>query len=158
MSFIVQIILKEKIGEGAMEESINACPHCGAQNRIGTPTPSQVPICGKCKSPLPWLVIGTDISFRKELETTTPVLVDFWAEWCAPCRAAAPVLEALARENAGQLKIVKINVDQNQATARQFNVMSIPTLILFINGKPIETIIGALSKDALTQKLKPLLA
>ena len=136
-----------------MEDSITVCPSCGTKNRIKAPPPDQVPVCGQCKNSLPWVVVGTDISFRKELETSVPVLVDFWAAWCAPCRMTAPVLEELAREKAGQIKILKIDVDQNPATAGQFNIRSIPTLILFKKGKPVETLVGAMSKDALLQKL-----
>jgi thioredoxin 2 len=136
-----------------MEDSVVNCPQCGAKNRLKTPAQDQVPICGKCKKPLPWITAGTDISFRKELETSTPVLVDFWAEWCAPCRMTAPVLEDLARDKAGQIKVVKINVDQNPATSGQFNIRSIPTMILFKNGRPVETLVGAMSKEALLQRL-----
>ena len=138
-----------------MEESVVSCAQCGANNRIGTSPQGQVPICGKCKSPLPWIVAGTDISFRKELETATPVLVDFWAEWCAPCRMTAPVLEDVARDKAGQIKVVKIDVDQNPAISGQFNIRSIPTLILFKDGNPVETIVGAMSKAALLERLGP---
>jgi thioredoxin 2 len=140
-----------------MEESVVICSQCGASNRLGTPTSDQVPVCGKCKSALPWIITGTDISFRKELETSTPVLVDFWAEWCAPCRMTAPVLEDMAREKAGQIKLVKINVDQNPTTAGRFNVQSIPTMILFKNGKAVETVVGAMSKNALLERLNPYL-
>ncbi len=141
-----------------MEDSVISCPQCGARNRLKIPPQDHVPICGKCKNPLPWIIAGSDIAFRKELETSIPVLVDFWAEWCAPCRMTAPVLEELARERAGQIKVVKINVDQNPATSEQFNVRSIPTLMLFKNGQPVETLIGAMSKEALLKKLNPHLA
>jgi len=141
-----------------MQESVISCARCGANNRIGTSPQGQVPVCGKCKSPLPWIVAGTDISFRKELETATPVLVDFWAEWCAPCRMTAPVLEDVARDKAGQIKVVKIDVDQNPAISGQFNIRSIPTLILFKDGNPVETIVGAMSKAALLERLGPHLA
>lgn len=105
--------------------------------------------------PLPWIVDGTDISFRRELEAPVPVLVDFWADWCAPCRMTAPVLEEYAGEQAGRLKLIRMNVDRNPATAGQFNVRSIPTLILFRDGQPVETVIGALSKSALRERLDP---
>lgn len=141
-----------------MEDSVIDCPGCGARNRIKNPPQDQVPVCGKCRNPLPWIISGTDISFRRELETLTPVLVDFWAEWCAPCRMTAPVLEDLARDKAGQIKVVKINVDQNPATAGQFNIRSIPTMILFKDGHPVETLVGAMSKDALLERLGPHLA
>ena len=138
-----------------MEDSVATCPQCGAKNRLKAAPPDQIPICGKCKGSLPWIVTGTDISFRKELETSTPVLVDFWAGWCAPCRMTAPVLEDVARDKAGQVKVVKINIDQNPTTATQYHVQSIPTLILFKNGRPVETLVGAMSKDALLQRLSP---
>ena len=140
-----------------MEDTLIDCPHCGAKNRLKAVPSDQVPICGKCRNPLPWLINGTDISFRKELGTTTPVLVDFWAQWCAPCRITTPVLE-LARERPAEIKVVKINVDENPTTAGQYNVRSIPTLILFKEGHPVETLVGAMSKDALVQRLSPHLA
>jgi thioredoxin 2 len=136
-----------------MEESVAVCSSCGAKNRVKIPLADQVPVCGQCKNPLPWIIAGTDISFRKELETSIPVLVDFWADWCGPCRMTAPVLEDLAREKAGQLKILKIDVDQNPATSDQFNIRSIPTMILFKSGRPVETLVGAMSKEALLQRL-----
>ncbi len=136
-----------------MEDSVATCPQCGAKNRLKSAPPDQTPICGKCKGSLPWIVSGTDISFRRELETSTPVLVDFWAEWCGPCRATAPVLEDLARDKAGQIKILKMNVDQNPATADQYNVRSIPTMILFKEGRLVETLIGAMSEEAILQRL-----
>jgi len=141
-----------------MEDSVLTCLHCGAKNRLNTASAEQVPVCGKCREPLPWIIDGTDISFRRELETQLPVLVDFWAEWCAPCRMTAPVIKDLAEEKAGQIKIVKINVDQNPATAGQFNIRSIPTLVLFKNGRPVETLVGAMSKGALLERLRSYLA
>jgi len=136
-----------------MEDKVVSCPQCSTKNRLKPSTDEKAPVCGKCKSPLPWIVEGTDISFRKELDAPIPVLVDFWAEWCAPCRMTTPALEAFACDKAGQIKIVKLNIDQNPATAEQFNVRSIPTLILFKNGRPVETIVGAMSRDALGERL-----
>ena len=92
----------------------------------------------------------TDSSFQTEVtESALPVLVDFWAPWCGPCKMVAPVLDELAREYAGKLKIVKLNVDQNQQVAAQFGISSIPTLIMFRNGKEAGKMIGFQSKDAL---------
>jgi thioredoxin 2 len=141
-----------------MQESVISCPHCGSHNRLNNPPEAQTPICSKCKGPLPWIIDGTDISFRKELGASIPVLVDFWAEWCAPCRMTAPVLEDLAKDHSGRIKIIKMNVDKNPATAGQFNIRSIPTLILFKNGNPVDTIIGAMSKAGLKERLAPHLA
>src|SRR3954451_630131 len=95
----------------------------------------------------------TDTNFQAEvLEADTPVLVDFWAPWCGPCRMVAPVLEEMAGEKGEALKIVKLNVDDNQQTAAQFEVLSIPTLILFKHGQVAAKVIGALPKKRLLRK------
>ncbi len=90
----------------------------------------------------------TDANFESEvLKSETPVLVDFWAPWCAPCRIVSPIVEELATEYSGKLKVGKLNVDDNPQTAQSYGVMSIPTVLLFKGGKPGKTIIGAQSKD-----------
>ena len=100
----------------------------------------------------------TDSSFQAEvIESETPVLVDFWAPWCGPCRVVAPVLEEIAGEREG-LRIAKLNVDENQQTAASFEVLSIPTLILFRNGQPVKKVIGAYPKKKLEAELEPALA
>lgn len=134
------------------------CPQCGARNRIGTPPEGTVPRCGKCKTPLPWLVTGSDASFADDLAAAVPVLVDYWAPWCGPCRMVAPVLEELAGELAGRLKVVKINVDENPQIASRYRIQSIPTLMLFRDGATVDTVVGALGKSALLQRLAPHLA
>ncbi|TGD88270.1 thioredoxin [Mycolicibacterium sp. CH28] len=96
------------------------------------------------------LLTVTDDSFATDVQASErPVLVDFWAAWCGPCKMVAPVLEEIAREKAGVLTVAKIDVDANPATARSFQVVSIPTLILFKDGKPVTRIIGAKGKAAL---------
>jgi thioredoxin 1 len=96
----------------------------------------------------------TDDSFAADvLASTTPVLVDFWAAWCGPCKMVAPVLEEIAREKAGVLTVAKIDVDANPSTARDFQVVSIPTLILFKDGKPVTRIVGAKGKAALLKEI-----
>ena len=101
----------------------------------------------------------TDNNFQAEvLENDKPVLVDFWAPWCGPCRVIAPSLEEIADEQSEQLRIVKLNVDENQQTAAKYGVMSIPTLIVFKNGQPAHTIVGALPKKRLEAELEPALA
>ncbi len=100
----------------------------------------------------------TDSNFQAEvIESETPTLVDFWAPWCGPCRVVAPVLEEIASQR-DDLRIVKLNVDENQQTAAQFGVLSIPTMILFKNGQAAKTIIGAYPKKRLEAELEPALA
>jgi thioredoxin 1 len=98
----------------------------------------------------------TDSSFKNDvLDAPGAVLVDFWAPWCGPCRAVTPVLEALSGELAGRLKIVKVNVDENQQVAGALGVRSIPTLVLFKDGKPVQGAVGALSRAEITQLVSP---
>ena len=100
----------------------------------------------------------TDNNFQAEVvESDTPVLVDFWAPWCGPCRMVAPVLEEIAGERQ-DLRIVKLNVDDNQQTAAKYGVMSIPTMIVFKHGQPAKTIVGAYPKRKLEAELEPVLS
>src|ERR1700761_674996 len=101
----------------------------------------------------------TDNNFEAEvLESDVPVLVDFWAPWCGPCRMVAPVVEEIAKERASQLKVVQLKTDENQNPAVTYNILSIPTLILFRNGQPAKTVIGAYPKRKLDAELEPALA
>jgi len=101
-------------------------------------------------------VAVTDETFEAEVvQAGLPVLTDFWAIWCAPCHMIAPVLEEIATEYDGQIKIAKLDVDSNPRTAMQFGVMSIPTLILFKNGQAIERLVGAMPKRTLLAKIRP---
>ena len=105
------------------------------------------------------LLTITDANFDSEvLKSGTPALVDFWAEWCGPCRLVAPILEELAPLYKGKLKIGKLNVDENQDSPTKFGVMNIPTMILFKNGKESQRIIGAMSKAELQKKIDAALA
>lgn len=96
----------------------------------------------------------TDANFQKEaLESDVPVLVDFYADWCGPCKMIAPIVAELADEYAGKVKIGKLNVDQESDTAEKYRVMSIPTLMIFKDGKPVDTVVGAVPKKVLQDKL-----
>jgi thioredoxin 1 len=101
----------------------------------------------------------TDTNFQAEvLESEVPVLVDFWAPWCGPCRMVAPVVEEIAKERGEALKVVKMNIDENNETAIAYNVMSIPTLMVFNHGEVAKTVIGAYPKKRLEAELEPALA
>ncbi len=101
----------------------------------------------------------TDATFEAEvLQASQPVLVDFWAVWCGPCRAVAPIVDELAKEYNGKLKVVKVDVDANNATAARYNILSIPTLLIFKGGQPVEQIVGAGSKKMFVEKLDKVLA
>ncbi len=103
--------------------------------------------------------VVTDETFNEEvLKSSTPTLVDFWAIWCGPCRMVAPVVDEIAREQTGKLRVMKLDVDENQNTAMAYEVMSIPTLILFKDSKPIERIVGFRPKGDLEKKILPHLA
>ena len=103
--------------------------------------------------------VVTDETFNQEvLKSDTPTLVDFWAVWCGPCRMVAPVVDEIAREQGGKLKVMKLDVDENQNTAMTYGVMSIPTLILFKNGQPVERIVGFRPKGDMEKKILPHLA
>ena len=103
-------------------------------------------------------VVFTDAGFDQDvLNSPQPVLVDFWAEWCGPCKMIAPTLEEISKDFAGRLKVAKLNVDDAQSTAQRFEVMSIPTLILFKDGEPKLRIVGAKGKGQLLQEIDPFL-
>lgn len=128
------------------------CADCGAVNRIPHRRMGDQPRCGRCKRVLlPGAPIESDERrFRAEVEASpVPVLVDFWAPWCGPCRAVAPVLTAIARERQGRLKVVKVNVDENPQLAERFQAHSIPMMTLFHGGLVVESVVGAQPKKAL---------
>lgn len=98
----------------------------------------------------------TDKNFESEvIKSDKPVLVDFWAEWCGPCKMIAPIIDEIAADLSGKLKVTKLNVDEAQELAAKFNVMSIPTLLVFKDGEPVEQIVGAMGKDQLLEKINP---
>jgi len=136
---------------------IVTCENCGAKNRVSFEANKQA-VCGKCKLPLTVSaapVVITDGNFADEVgKSKLPVLVDFWAAWCGPCRMVAPIIEALAKEMAGKARIGKLDVDKNPATSSLFRVQSIPTLIIFKDGKEVDRIVGAGSKEMMIQRLQ----
>ncbi|HEY5274023.1 MAG TPA: thioredoxin [Acidimicrobiales bacterium] len=97
----------------------------------------------------------TDNSFDEEImNSDTPVLVDFWAEWCGPCKLVAPILDEIAEEKSGSMRLAKLNIDDNIRTAQRFGVMSIPTMILFKNGEEVRRIVGAMGKSKLAAEIE----
>ena len=144
----------------AVLSTVIRCPQCGAHNRVALERLRQQlePICGQCKTPLPLPtepLVVTDQSFAGEVERSPlPVLVDFWAAWCGPCRMLAPVIEELARELAGRARIAKLNIDENPLTARRFGVSSIPTLLIFKDGREAERLVGVRPKTEIAQRLQ----
>ena len=121
---------------------IVSCPNCGKANRVRL-VASGVPHCGHCGKPLPWLVHGGQAAFHDAVEESpVPVLVDFWAPWCGPCRMVEPVVDRLSKEHAGRVKVVKINSDEAPALGERFNVRGIPTLILFDKGQVVDRVTG----------------
>ena len=132
------------------------CAQCGKKNTI-RPSERGAPHCGSCGKALPWLVNATDETFEVESKAAPAVIVDLWAPWCGPCRVVGPILEDLSRDYAGRLKVVKVNVDENPATAQRFEAFSIPTMVVIKNGKVVDRIVGAMPKGALTIRLTPYL-
>ena len=103
-------------------------------------------------------LVLADLNFENEvLQSKIPVLVDFWAEWCAPCRAVEPIVAELAKDYEGKLKVGKLNVDENSKTAAKYNILSIPTLLIFKKGEVVKTIIGAQSKERFKQQIEEVL-
>jgi thioredoxin 2 len=132
------------------------CAACGKRNRI-RPSGRGSPHCGSCGKPLPWVVDATDSTFDVEARSSAPVLVDLWAPWCGPCRFVSPILEELARDNAGRLKVVKVNVDENPALSARFDARSIPTLVVLRDGRVVDRVVGAMPKPQLAARLSPYL-
>lgn len=139
-----------------MSGRITACPQCGAKNRVPAAASGR-PQCASCKAALPWIADATDQSLAAALHTKQLVLLDLWAPWCGPCRMVAPVLERLAASHVGQLKVVKVNVDDNPNTARTYDASSIPTLVMIKDGKVVDRVVGAQPEPALAARIAPLL-
>jgi thioredoxin len=141
--------------------AVVTCPNCGTKNRVDERANSAQPVCGKCGKKLrtPGTstdghpITVTDDNFAKVTADKRPVLVDFWATWCPPCRAIAPVLEDLARESGGRYVIGKLDVDANKRTPTQFRIEGIPTLLIFRNGQLVDRLEGAHPKQTIAKRL-----
>ena len=142
------------------ETQLVPCPECGATNRVPLEKVQDElqPVCGRCKTPLavsahPLTV--TDSNFAAEVEQSPlPVLLDMWAPWCGPCRMIAPIIEQLAAELAGRVRVAKLNTDENPMTASRFSVRSIPTLLVLKEGREVDRLVGALPKQEILRRLE----
>ena len=139
------------------EGTIIACPECGTKNRVRS-SPSGVPRCSVCHTGLPWIVDATPDSFDEEINASVPVLVDFWAPWCGPCLMVSPTVERAAREHAGQLKVVKLDVDKAPDVSDRYQVRGIPLLVLFRDGSEVARLVGAVPQAQLNEWLEAHLA
>jgi thioredoxin 1 len=139
-----------------MEKVLTVCEACGTPNQV-EPERKGDALCGSCKAPLKFygdVLEGSDATFQKEvLQSKRPVLVDFWAPWCMPCKMLTPILHEVAKEADGRVKVVKINTDDNGGVPSQFGIMSIPTLILFKDGEVVERLVGAVPKKKILEML-----
>jgi thioredoxin 2 len=126
----------------AAKPTVIACPNCATKNRV-RPTARGVPRCSVCHAALPWIVETDAGGFDEEIAASIPVLVDFWAPWCGPCRMVSPVVEQIGREYAGRLKVVKLNIDQAPAIAARYAIQGIPLLLVIKNGDEIDRLVGA---------------
>jgi thioredoxin 2 len=136
------------------KSTIVKCPHCATKNRVAA-TVTGVPRCSVCHTLLPWIVDATPESFEQETTASVPVLVDFWAPWCGPCHMVSPLVERLGQENAGRLKIVKLNVDEAPTTSSRFRVQGIPLLVLIEGGVETDRLVGAVPLPRLKAWLSP---
>jgi thioredoxin 2 len=129
--------------------AVVTCEHCGTKNRVPAAAPG-APRCGNCKNPLPWIAEAGDDTFAEVVEqSSVPVLVDLWAPWCGPCRMVTPALEKVARDLAGRIKLVKVNVDTAPRISQRFSVQAVPTLLLMRGGEVIARQAGAAPADVL---------
>jgi thioredoxin 2 len=144
----------------ASSSQVIRCTSCNTLNRVPQEKIDQglAPVCGKCQAPIqvPIIVTVTDATFADQVEKSTlPVLVDMWAEWCGPCKMIAPVLDQIAREFHGRVRVAKLNVDENPVTSSRFNVRGIPLLLIIKDGREVDRLMGAHPKSDIVSKLQP---
>ena len=133
----------------AIVAALVRCEHCGRTNRVPAAA-TGIPRCGNCHQPLPWIADAGDSTFAEIAEAATiPVVVDLWAPWCAPCRMVSPALERLARDLAGRIKLVKVNIDEAPQLAQRFDVHAVPALLILRKGEVAAKQAGALPLPAL---------
>lgn len=130
------------------------CANCGTPNRIGA-SDRGAPHCGNCGMPLAWVVDANESTFEVETRAQPTVVLDLWAPWCGPCRFVSPILDELAHQYAGRLKVVKVNVDENQGLARRFDAMSIPTIVVMRDETVVNRIVGAAPREQLEAQIAP---
>ena len=137
----------------AATPTIVPCPSCSRKNRVRA-TPQGVPRCSVCHTDLPWIVETEPAGFDEEIVASVPVLVDFWAPWCGPCRMVSPVVEQMGRDFAGRLKVVKLNIDDAPALAARHRVQGIPLLVVMRDGAEVDRVVGAVPAAQLRATLE----
>jgi thioredoxin 2 len=138
------------------DPAVVACPACGALNRVPTARLGAEPSCGKCKKPL---IVAKPLDadsarFERQLKGSLPVLVDFWAEWCGPCKAMAPAFAQAAQELAPQVRLLKVETDRVPDLARRYGIQSVPTMVLFADGREVARQSGAMPASAIVGWVK----